>query len=89
MKKISRIKMIRRDDWLVEACRGKRVLHIGCTDSPITTDKISNRELLHFKLAAVAKQIIGLDEVALEVELADENSLNQSSVETAVPANII
>ncbi len=61
MRKIPRINMIRRDDWLIEACRNKRVLHIGCTDSPITTDKIANRELLHFKLSAVAKQIIGLD----------------------------
>ena len=61
MRKIPRVKMIRRDDWLVKACQEKRVLHIGCTDSPITTDKIDNQELLHFKLAAVAKEIIGLD----------------------------
>lgn len=61
MKKIPKIKMIRRDDWLIEACRGKLVLHIGCTDSLMIDNKISNQELLHFKLAAVAKNIIGLD----------------------------
>jgi 2-polyprenyl-3-methyl-5-hydroxy-6-metoxy-1,4-benzoquinol methylase len=61
MKKIPRIKMIRRDDWLVEACRDKRVLHVGCTDSPITADKVANQQLLHFKLATVAEEIIGLD----------------------------
>lgn len=53
--------MIRRDDWLIAACRGKRVLHVGCTDSPITTDKILTGQLLHQKLEKVASEIIGLD----------------------------
>ncbi len=61
MRKIPRIKIIRRDNWLVETCQGKKVLHIGCTDSPITAEKIASRELLHFKLAQVTEQIIGLD----------------------------
>jgi 2-polyprenyl-3-methyl-5-hydroxy-6-metoxy-1,4-benzoquinol methylase len=61
MRKLPRIKMIRRDEWLIESCRNKKVLHVGCTDSPITAEKVASRELLHFKLAEVADQIIGLD----------------------------
>jgi 2-polyprenyl-3-methyl-5-hydroxy-6-metoxy-1,4-benzoquinol methylase len=61
MRKLPRIKMIRRDNWLIDTCRGKKVLHVGCTDSPITAEKVASRELLHFKLAEVADQIIGLD----------------------------
>ncbi|WP_373541649.1 hypothetical protein [Chamaesiphon sp.] len=53
--------MIRRDNWLIAACQNKKVLPIGCTDSPITAEKIANRELLHFKLAEAADDIIGLD----------------------------
>jgi 2-polyprenyl-3-methyl-5-hydroxy-6-metoxy-1,4-benzoquinol methylase len=61
MKKIPRLKMIRRDDWLIDACRSKRVLHVGCTDLPITSDKIANNQLLHAKLADVSEEIIGVD----------------------------
>lgn len=61
MMKLPRLKMVNRDEWLVDACRKKRVLHIGCTDYPITTDKITNGNLLHARLAAVATKIIGLD----------------------------
>lgn len=61
MRKISKSKIIKRDEWLVEACRGKKVLHIGCTDHPITEDKILNNQLLHMKLGEVATEIIGLD----------------------------
>lgn len=61
MMKLPRLKMIKRDDWLLDACRGKRVLHVGCTDYPITSDKIDNGKLLHPKLAEVASEIIGLD----------------------------
>lgn len=61
MQKIPRLKMIRRDDWLVESCRGKRVLHVGCTDYPITTYKIENNKLLHARLVQVATEVIGLD----------------------------
>ncbi len=61
MKKIPRLKMIRRDDWLIKACQGKRVLHIGCTDYPITNSKVLNKKLLHVKLGEVASEIIGVD----------------------------
>jgi 2-polyprenyl-3-methyl-5-hydroxy-6-metoxy-1,4-benzoquinol methylase len=61
MMKLPKLKMVKRDEWLVNTCHEKRVLHIGCTDYPITTDKINNDKLLHARLAAVATEIIGLD----------------------------
>jgi 2-polyprenyl-3-methyl-5-hydroxy-6-metoxy-1,4-benzoquinol methylase len=61
MRKLPAIDMIRRDDWLIETCRGKRVLHIGCTDYPITDYKVKNQKLLHFRLTQAASEVIGLD----------------------------
>lgn len=59
--KIQHLKLIERDDWLVEACRGKRVLHVGCTDWPMTRRRINENRLLHKKICEVAKEAIGLD----------------------------
>lgn len=50
-----------RKRMAVEYCRGKRVLHLGCTDWPFTADKIRDHELLHAQLAECAKDIIGVD----------------------------
>lgn len=61
MRRITRLKMIKRDKWLVNECRGKRVLHIGCTDHPITAHKIAQNKLLHTQLVRVAAEVIGLD----------------------------
>ena len=61
MQKIPRLKMIQRDDWLTDVCCGKRVLHVGCTDHPMTTSKIENNRLLHARLVQVATEVIGLD----------------------------
>jgi len=61
MKKIPRMEMIARDDWLTNKCKGKRVLHVGCADYPITKAKIDNGFLLHARLAPVCKEIVGVD----------------------------
>lgn len=58
---IPKLDMIQRDDWLTEAAYGKRVLHVGCTDSPMTTSRIKNNKLLHTRLVQVAEEVIGLD----------------------------
>lgn len=61
MQKIKNLKIIERDRFLTDQCRDLYVLHIGCTDFPITADKLENGELLHLKLREVSQSIIGLD----------------------------
>jgi len=41
--------------------RGKRVLHLGATDSPFTEKNAAVGELLHMKLRAVAREVVGID----------------------------
>lgn len=50
-----------RDEFIINACRGKRVLHFGFADSPFTEERVKSKELLHLKLANVASLIYGAD----------------------------
>ncbi|KXK06940.1 MAG: type 11 methyltransferase [Acidobacteria bacterium OLB17] len=53
--------MVQRLDFLDEICRGKRVLHLGCADSPYTDEAIKSGTLLHARLLRSASSVTGLD----------------------------
>jgi SAM-dependent methyltransferase len=46
---------------LKEACRGKKVLHLGCTNWPYTETALKHGELLHLELQPIAGELWGLD----------------------------
>lgn len=50
-----------RTEYILAACRGKRVLHLGCADSPYTLDKLRSGRLLHTRLLDVSLDLWGLD----------------------------
>ncbi len=50
-----------RFDYVVNECRGRRVLHIGCADAPATRQRLSDGTLLHARIAAVAATTHGID----------------------------
>jgi 2-polyprenyl-3-methyl-5-hydroxy-6-metoxy-1,4-benzoquinol methylase len=50
-----------RDQWILEHCAGKRVLHLGCTDWPVTADRLKAGKLLHQKLASICSLVVGVD----------------------------
>ncbi|MCZ2392196.1 MAG: class I SAM-dependent methyltransferase [Acidobacteria bacterium] len=54
-------RMVQRLDFLDEICRGKRVLHLGCADSPYTDEAIKSGTLLHARLLRSASSVTGLD----------------------------
>jgi 2-polyprenyl-3-methyl-5-hydroxy-6-metoxy-1,4-benzoquinol methylase len=54
-------KFIDRDEYLVNECVGKKVLHIGCADSPFTENKYRNGTSLQQKLAIKSEYVVGLD----------------------------
>jgi predicted TPR repeat methyltransferase len=63
------ITLIQRDSWLASAAEGKRVLHIGCTDYPLTQSRIESKTLLHSLIASRARKLTGCDkdDAGLEV----------------------
>jgi 2-polyprenyl-3-methyl-5-hydroxy-6-metoxy-1,4-benzoquinol methylase len=50
-----------RDNWLVEKARGRRILHLGCTDAPFTQEILQQGKALHCALETVAAEITGAD----------------------------
>lgn len=50
-----------RDQWILKQCAGRRVLHLGCTDWPVTADRLKGGKLLHQKLASACSLVVGVD----------------------------
>lgn len=59
--------LVNRDAFLLQACTGKNVLHVGFLDAPYTREKLEQGTLLHTKIRNVASTVMGLD---LDQELA-------------------
>jgi hypothetical protein len=53
--------MVRRTDYILRACRNKRVLHVGCADYPFTEYRLAAGKLLHDQVEKVAEVQYGLD----------------------------
>lgn len=54
---------------ILEACAGKRVLHLGCTNSPYTSESLAAGTLLHEKLLSVAASVHGFDNDVASLEM--------------------
>lgn len=50
-----------RHPFIVDRCRGKAVLHVGCVDSGLLEERFARGELLHQKLERVARRLVGTD----------------------------
>jgi 2-polyprenyl-3-methyl-5-hydroxy-6-metoxy-1,4-benzoquinol methylase len=50
-----------RQGFLLWACAGKTVLHVGCVDSGLAEERFSRGELLHQRLATVTRELWGTD----------------------------
>ena len=58
---MTRLPLVDRVEYLRRACRGRRVLHLGCTNWPYTAQSLADRSLLHLQLQAEAAELWGLD----------------------------
>ena len=50
-----------RDTYLLDVCRGKRILHLACAAWPATQMWCEDESLLHLKMTKVADRIAGFD----------------------------
>lgn len=53
--------LVQRLDFIRETSRGRRVLHLGCTNWPYTLESLENKMLLHRDLEQIASHLVGLD----------------------------
>jgi len=54
-------KYISRTDFLMDVCKGKSVLHLGCSSGAHLRARLQRGSLLHAKLAQVASELCGVD----------------------------
>ena len=59
VRKIGSRRIVNRVDEILNVCKGKKVLHLGCADYPYTTARAEG--LLHKLLADVTPELWGLD----------------------------
>jgi len=50
-----------RQEFVLQKCQNKRVLHLGCVDTGLTTARFQKSELMHQKLAAITTDLWGFD----------------------------
>lgn len=65
-----------RDEAICAICAGKRVLHLGATDSPFTMEKLEGGLLLHQRLAACCGELYGVDIDAKAIEYLREHGIS-------------
>jgi 2-polyprenyl-3-methyl-5-hydroxy-6-metoxy-1,4-benzoquinol methylase len=74
---LTQIKFVNRINYLKELCRGKKVLHLGATDSPMTKEAIQKGDFLHLHLDEVSEYLIGLDlDFSMIQWLSDNQEIN-------------
>lgn len=66
-------RLVQRVDYLMQACRGRRVLHLGCANQPYTAATLADGSLLHLRLQAIAAELWGLDGDADALDLLRRN----------------
>jgi SAM-dependent methyltransferase len=71
MKK--KFELVQRLDFIKDECRGKKVLHLGCTNYPYTNQSIENGALLHTELENIAEEVYGFDFDQKGIEILQKN----------------
>ncbi|MEZ5316631.1 MAG: methyltransferase domain-containing protein [Vicinamibacterales bacterium] len=53
--------LVQRVEFVTAICRGRSVLHLGCTNHPYTAEALRSGTLLHSQIQAVASRVVGFD----------------------------
>ncbi|MBA7657757.1 Ubiquinone biosynthesis O-methyltransferase [subsurface metagenome] len=65
-------KLVDKENIILNLCKDKRVLHLGCVDYPLLYYRIKSGTWLHGKIMQAAKKVIGIDNAKNEVEILKE-----------------
>lgn len=68
-KKIPRQPLIDRDAYILSACAGRDVIHLGACDYPMTRGKAEKGDLLHQKLQGKGRTLVGYDNDSASIAL--------------------
>ncbi|MBZ0280224.1 MAG: class I SAM-dependent methyltransferase [Anaerolineae bacterium] len=60
--KLPRVQLFNgRQDFVLERCKGKRVLHIGCVDAGVLEQRYKAGQLMHQRMVEIADEVWGVD----------------------------
>ncbi|MEO6590071.1 MAG: methyltransferase domain-containing protein [Pyrinomonadaceae bacterium] len=71
----NKFELVQRVDFIKNACVGKKVLHLGCTNYPYTKESLENKMLLHFEIADVAGEVYGFDFDQKGIDVLEESGV--------------
>lgn len=80
--------IVDRIPWLVEACRGKRVIHVGFADAGFREEQGRAGRWLHGHLDEVATELVGLDADEPGVAAAVEAGYEAHLVDATDPSSV-
>jgi len=60
---------------ILERCKGKKVLHLGCVDEGLTEERIKNGQLMHLQLMKVTKEVWGVDKSKEGIKLLQKEGV--------------
>lgn len=72
---LPRTKQVDRDDYLLELCRGKKVLHLACAAWPATQMWCDDGSLLHLRMLKLADRCAGFDWSELGLEILQKHGV--------------
>lgn len=75
-----RFKIQQRVGYILDACRNKRVLHVGCADVPLTQKRLEDGTLLHGMIEKVAAVQYGIDLSAEGIGILRQQGYNNLAV---------
>lgn len=56
-----KVKIVKREDFILSRCKDKTVLHLGCVDAGIVKERVMQGQHLHVNLYKVTKCLYGID----------------------------
>lgn len=78
-----RNKIRERTDYILAACRGRTVLHLGCADVPYTEARCQDGTLLHRLIEGVAAEQFGIDSSESGIELLRQQGFKNLAIADA------
>ncbi|MFT7607110.1 MAG: hypothetical protein ACI9MX_000155 [Candidatus Aldehydirespiratoraceae bacterium] len=85
---LPRTNIVDRVEWLVEQCRGKRVIHVGFADAGFREEQGRAGSWLHGHIDAVATSLVGLDFDGPGVAAAVDGGFEAHLVDCTNPAAV-
>ena len=71
-----RTPVLPKDEFIVEVCRGKNVLDMGCIDHSWETAVSLGENWLHHRISKAAKSVVGLDLLAEDAKILNQRGYN-------------